>query len=167
MELTARYQGLDAFYEADPRRKEYDQFNFGVMWSDGVGSCSYWRLTWLEGTGEVYAYDVTSRGRVVVLATRLRHSAVQRALAGWERAHALSWARRAVMFPVVTGEFSGYVSQPEKQTVWVVRNGWWEYPLPLTPSTLTRRGESIASCFFDIPDNLYMLADSILADYFS
>lgn len=162
MELSAGYQGLGAFYEANPCRRGCDRIDFGIMWYDGDDSTSYWRVGWLEGTGEVYAYDLAANGRVVVLAERLRRPVVQQVLAAWEHQHALSWVCRVLTFPLVTDSFSGYVSQPEKRTVWVMRDGWWERPLKMTNSA--RRANSRA--MHDIADDLYILIDSILADYF-
>lgn len=163
MDLINRYYGLDAFYRANPRRRESDGADFGVMWHNGVGNTSYWRVTWVETTGEIYAYELAVDGLVVVMAERLRRPVVRRALAGWEYEHSLLWAWRAVTLPPVTEGFSGYVGQPENRAVWVVRHGWWERPLELTRSSPST--PSNAANGSDTASDPRTLVDSLLADH--
>lgn len=164
MEPILRYRGLDAFYRAEPRRREPGGIDFGVMWHDGVSSTKYWRLTWIEPTGEVYVHELAGDGMVAVLAEHVRRPAAEWVLGGWDHEHSLMWAWRAVTFPWVAEGFSGYVSQPERRAVWVVRDGWWERPLTVTNSS--RRTNSAVVRSGDAVGDPHLLADSLLADYF-
>jgi hypothetical protein len=44
---------IEEFYDADPRRRESEEIEFGREWSDASGMRT--ELSWVEATGELYA----------------------------------------------------------------------------------------------------------------
>ena len=54
------YENIKAFYDAEPRRRWSGEADYGVRWTNGPG-WSYWRVSYIQATGEVYA--VSERGR--------------------------------------------------------------------------------------------------------
>jgi hypothetical protein len=53
---TSRYDSVEAFYDADDRRRWSGEVDFGVWWrAAGV----VYRLTWVEATGELVAVQLT------------------------------------------------------------------------------------------------------------
>lgn len=159
VDVLPRFQNFDEFRRANPLRG-CRSFDFGVVWHDNASTASYWSLTWLEATGEVVCRDMAKKGPIIVLADRLRRPVVELLLKGDPCDRSLWWAVNAVIVPFVPDGFSGYVSQPEKRTVWVVRNGWLERPLTMRST----------SCSFVPPEDvrqlhLRRLADSLLIDH--
>lgn len=45
---------IDEFYDADPRRRESDEKDFGTEWQDPDDPNDLWSLHWVEATGELY-----------------------------------------------------------------------------------------------------------------
>jgi hypothetical protein len=98
---------IEEFYDADPRRRESEETEFGREWSDANGART--ELSWVADTGELYAmaepYDrrgiTTASVTVEVLGLIHERAAVHEALTGWQDAMArpdgLAWVRaRAV-----------------------------------------------------------------------
>jgi hypothetical protein len=106
---------IDEFYEADPRRRESEEIEFGREWSDAAGMRT--ELSWVADTGELYAMaepagavemdplgdtrvdDLPTEALTVeilgVVATR---EELDRLLAGWEGAmdkspNSIQWVR--------------------------------------------------------------------------
>ena len=45
---------IDEFYDADPRRRDSDEEDFGVQWQDPHDPDDLWSLHWVKETGELY-----------------------------------------------------------------------------------------------------------------
>jgi hypothetical protein len=78
-----------AFHEADPRRRQSSDVDFGATWRRRASHDAY-RLTWLRDTGELYVcradgYDGSCTD-VSVLAVIAAEDVLDRALEGWRDA---------------------------------------------------------------------------------
>jgi hypothetical protein len=105
---------IEQFYDADPRRRESDEVEFGREWSGANGVRT--ELSWVAATGELYAMaepveavymDPVGDTRVGELPTELvtvdilgvvaDRAAVDQLLDGWERAmgqpNSIQWVR--------------------------------------------------------------------------
>jgi hypothetical protein len=105
---------IEQFYDADPRRRESDEVEFGREWSDANGVRT--ELSWVAATGELYAMaepveavymDPVGDTRVGELPTELvtvdilgtvpDRAAVDQLLDGWEnamgQANSIQWVR--------------------------------------------------------------------------
>ena len=106
---------IEEFYDADPRRRESEEIEFGREWSDASGMRT--ELAWVAATGELYAMaepagsvemdpfgdtrvdDLpTDLLKVEILATVATRAEVDQLLAGWEGAmdkkpNSLQWVR--------------------------------------------------------------------------
>jgi hypothetical protein len=105
---------IEQFYDADPRRRESEEIEFGREWSDAKGVRT--ELSWVADTGELYAMaepveavymDPVGDTRVGELPTELvtveilgvvpDRPAVDELLAGWEQAmggtNSIQWVR--------------------------------------------------------------------------
>jgi hypothetical protein len=105
---------IEEFYDADPRRRESAEVEFGREWSDARGGRT--ELSWVADTGELYAMaepsepvfmDPIGDTRVPELPTELvtvevlgtipDRARVDELLAGWEsqmgRPNSLQWVR--------------------------------------------------------------------------
>jgi len=105
---------IEQFYDADPRRRESEEVEFGREWSDAKGLRT--ELSWVAATGELYAMaepsepvfmDPIGDTRVPELPTELvtveilavitDRARLDRALAGWEaemeKPDSLAWVR--------------------------------------------------------------------------
>jgi hypothetical protein len=105
---------IEQFYDADPRRRESEETEFGREWSDAQGG--RYELSWVADTGELYAMaepveqvymDPVGDTRVGELPTELvtvdilgvvpDRAALDQLLDGWERAmkqpNGLQWVR--------------------------------------------------------------------------
>jgi hypothetical protein len=105
---------IEQFYDADPRRRESDETEFGREWTDAKGGRT--ELSWVADTGELYAMaepvepvymDPVGDTRVGELPTELvtveilgvvtDRAAIDQLLDGWERAmtepNSLQWVR--------------------------------------------------------------------------
>jgi hypothetical protein len=105
---------IEQFYDADPRRRESDEVEFGREWSDTNGVRT--ELSWVATTGELYAMaepseqvymDPVGDTRVGELPTELvtvdilgvvaDRATVDQLLDGWERAmgqpNSIQWVR--------------------------------------------------------------------------
>ena len=106
---------IEEFYDADPRRRESDEIEFGREWSDATGMRT--ELSWVAATGELYAMaepagsvemDPVGDTRVDDLPTELvtveilgviaDRAEIDQLLAGWDRAmdqrpNSLQWVR--------------------------------------------------------------------------
>ena len=68
--IPAEYTSLAEFYAADMRRELSGESDYGVHWH-GPEKADFpcWRVSYIQSTGEVYALELGSRGRVLVLGT--------------------------------------------------------------------------------------------------
>jgi hypothetical protein len=106
---------IEEFYDADPRRRESEEIEFGREWSDASGMRT--ELSWVAATGELYAMaepagsvemdpfgdtrvdDLpTDLLKVEILGTIADRRDVDQLLAGWEGAmdkkpNSLQWVR--------------------------------------------------------------------------
>jgi hypothetical protein len=105
---------IEQFYDADPRRRESEETEFGREWSDANGMRT--ELSWVAATGELYAMaepsepvfmDPIGDTRVPDLPTDLvtvevlgvvnDRDQLQQLLAGWEsemgKPNSLQWVR--------------------------------------------------------------------------
>jgi hypothetical protein len=105
---------IEEFYDADPRRRESEEIEFGREWKDAAGSRT--ELSWVVDTGELYAMaepaepvfmDPIGDTRVPDLPTELvtvevlgvvpDRAEVDQLLAGWEsemgKPNSLQWVR--------------------------------------------------------------------------
>jgi hypothetical protein len=106
---------IEEFYDADPRRRESEEIEFGREWSDANGMRT--ELSWVAATGELYAMaepagsvemdpfgdtrvdDLpTDALTVEILGVVTDRAAVDQLLAGWEGAmdkkpNSLQWVR--------------------------------------------------------------------------
>ena len=106
---------IEEFYDADPRRRESEETEFGREWSDAGGMRT--ELAWVADTGELYAMaepagsvemdplgdtrvdDLPTEALLVeVLATVASREEIDTLLAGWEGAmekgpNSLQWVR--------------------------------------------------------------------------
>ena len=106
---------IEEFYDADPRRRESEETEFGREWSDANGLRT--ELSWVADTGELYAMaepagavemDPVGDTRVddlptelltvEILATIPDRAELDRILTGWEDAmngtNSLEWVRQ-------------------------------------------------------------------------
>ena len=106
---------IEEFYDADPRRRESEETEFGREWSDANGLRT--ELSWVADTGELYAMaepagavemDPVGDTRVddlptelltvEILATITDRAELDRILTGWEDAmngtNSLEWVRQ-------------------------------------------------------------------------
>lgn len=106
---------IEEFYDADPRRRESEEIEFGREWSDALGMRT--ELSWVEATGELYAMaepagsvemdplgdtrvdDLpTEAVTVEILGTVASRDDVDQLLAGWEAVmekgpNSIQWVR--------------------------------------------------------------------------
>jgi hypothetical protein len=106
---------IEEFYDADPRRRESEEIEFGREWSDATGMRT--ELSWVAGTGELYAMaepagsvemdplgdtrvdDLPTEALTVeILEVVTDRAEVDQLLAGWEAAmdkkpNSLQWVR--------------------------------------------------------------------------
>jgi hypothetical protein len=106
---------IEEFYDADPRRRESEETEFGREWSDANGMRT--ELSWVADTGELYAMaepagsvemdpvgdtrvdDLPTEAlQVEVLGVVPDRAQVERLLSGWEGAmeqgpNSLQWVR--------------------------------------------------------------------------
>ena len=78
------FPSIGSFYAADPRRERSPEVDFGVMWRDGFAPWPFYRVSWIEATGEFYALTLSGRGGTVELlgAVPTREEA-DKVLDGW------------------------------------------------------------------------------------
>jgi hypothetical protein len=111
---------IEQFYDADPRRRESEEIEFGREWSDAKGQRT--ELSWVADTGELYAMaepveavymDPVGDTRVGELPTELvtveilgvvpERATVDQLLDGWERAmgqpNSVQWVRDRLSQP--------------------------------------------------------------------
>jgi len=74
------YPSLKDFYAADERRIGSGEVDFGVMWGE---KWPHYRVSWIEATGEVYAFEHGPSAHVVVLGYAATRNHVDEALEGW------------------------------------------------------------------------------------
>lgn len=106
---------IEEFYDADPRRRESEEIEFGREWSDAAGMRT--ELSWVAATGELYAMaepagsvemdpvgdtrvdDLpTELVTVEILGTVATRAEIDQLLAGWEGVmekgpNSLQWVR--------------------------------------------------------------------------
>lgn len=87
---------LEAFYATDERRRHSPEVDYGVWWTLPGQRWPYWRVSWVEATGEVYAVAQlpSGDGTTVAHAGFATQEAAETALQGWaEHCHegGLDW----------------------------------------------------------------------------
>jgi hypothetical protein len=106
---------IEEFYDADPRRRESEEIEFGREWSDAKGTRT--ELSWVADTGELYAMAEPSESvemdpfgdtrvddlptelvTVEILGTIATREEIDQLLAGWEAAmdkgpNSIQWVR--------------------------------------------------------------------------
>ena len=109
---------IEEFYDADPRRRESEEIEFGREWSDANGMRT--ELSWVADTGELYAMAEpagsvemdpfgdtrvdnlpTDALTVEILGTVADRAQIDQLLAGWEdamgkRPNSIQWVRDRV-----------------------------------------------------------------------
>ncbi len=93
------YLNIEAFYDEDPRRRRSGEADYGVWWTNGK-PWPYWRVSYVQTTGEVYAEEGQG-GRVVTLGVvppdqdDIYYRTLNKVLDGWseELVRPLSWVR--------------------------------------------------------------------------
>jgi hypothetical protein len=109
---------IEEFYDADPRRRESEEIEFGREWSDAAGMRT--ELSWVADTGELYAMaepagsvemdplgdtrvdDLPTEALVVeILGVVADRATVDELLAGWEDVmeqspNSIQWVRDRV-----------------------------------------------------------------------
>jgi hypothetical protein len=79
------YPSLSAYYEEDVRREQSREVDCGVLWTTLADFSPQWRVTWVEKTGEVYAYN-QRRGaeeKLVVIGIVEEEEELERLIAGY------------------------------------------------------------------------------------
>ena len=97
------YESLKAFYDEDPRRHRSPEADYGVHWTNGA-AWPMWRVSYVQATGEVYAAELGSPGRIEVLGTvppdkdDIYYRTLDGLLEGWadESGRPLSWVRERI-----------------------------------------------------------------------
>lgn len=56
------YPSLADFYNANPARQRSPELDFGVMWRAAGRSHPQWRISYVDLTGELYAYELGAAG---------------------------------------------------------------------------------------------------------
>ena len=107
---------LEQFYEADPRRRQSEEMEFGNEWTNGEGRFG---VSWVEATGEVYVMaeplgrldDGGTFGvewveatpdaalEVEILGVVPGRDAIQSVMSGWQEAmeeDSIDWVRQRV-----------------------------------------------------------------------
>jgi hypothetical protein len=95
--IARSYPSLDAFYDADRRRRRSRERDVGLIWR-GSGGATF-RAAWVQETGEVYLFKhghpLEGGGEVSVLSRRFGLGELQRTLRGFRevcgRSGSLVW----------------------------------------------------------------------------
>ena len=61
------FPDVEAFYQADPRRRVSAESGFGCYWRGEYDGVSRWSLSYIQNTGEVYAYREHFEPRLLLL----------------------------------------------------------------------------------------------------
>lgn len=59
------FGSLESFYDADPRRRQSGECDYGVWWTI-AGHPPFYRVSYVRATGEVYCLNLSSREVKVV-----------------------------------------------------------------------------------------------------
>ena len=102
------FPNIEAFYDADPRRRHSGEADFGIWWTNGP-RWPNWRVSYIQATGEVYA--VSAQGPVEVLGTvppdegPSYYRTLDNLLDGWsdEFGRPLSWVRERLSQTAASG----------------------------------------------------------------
>ena len=94
---------LQGFYASDPRRARSHEVGYGSLWREFAPVPAY-RLAWVEGTGELYAVELSEaderKDPVEILGVLWSWPQVEACLAGWHEhcggQRSLLWARERV-----------------------------------------------------------------------
>jgi hypothetical protein len=64
----------------DARRANSNQVNYGAWWTlNGT----HWRVSWIEGTGELYAMEVGATDRFILIGEFETKKDIQQKMRGW------------------------------------------------------------------------------------
>ena len=135
---SARFESLETFTAADPRRAEKYQVDFGVGWPDGEQLIG--RVTWLKATGElIAASERGAGGGVEVMETITSEREVERRLKDWEYVGA---GRRGGGLPWIRFRAHGWtVPLPPKAARWRLEEADPLKPWPSPPLATVGRDE--------------------------
>lgn len=65
--MSTEYPSLEAFYAGRPERARSGEADYGVHWRAGGRDWPRWRVSYVQATGEVYAFEQAAKSRVRVL----------------------------------------------------------------------------------------------------
>lgn len=91
--------------ELGERRVRSREVDYGVWWREGSGHGPWWRVSWVDATGELYAIcggprDTEYYGQVELLASGLSEPGIEEKLKGWGNViggpGSLGWVRARV-----------------------------------------------------------------------
>lgn len=124
MAVGDKFESIDAFYDADERRRYSGEIDYGVMWRSAEDSRRTCRVSLVEKTGEVYALASGCSGEPVeILAEGISEAACEDLLARWGEQDDLEWVRARLRPLGVPAGFSGYAAAAGEHGAWVVENG--------------------------------------------
>lgn len=99
--MPAEFESREAFYADRPERERSLESDYGVHWSNGRISWPYWRVSYAQVTGEIYAEEQKQGGAVKLLGVfppdqeGLWYASLDRLLEGWAERNVsrfkLSW----------------------------------------------------------------------------
>lgn len=81
------FKGIEEFYVNNEDRRQSLEVDFGVQWLVHKDRTLTWRVSWLEATGEVVAFNQRRRGGLVeLLGVVHSREEIEAVLDGWEEA---------------------------------------------------------------------------------
>lgn len=125
---------IERFYEENAHRRDSEELEFGMDWSDDAGNL--FQLSWVEQTGELYVMTEFEFPRVEVLGVAATRSDVEQLLAGWPEAMrepgSLAWVRDRVAGRTHAPPGTSSSKQPHEL------DGAFEFTEPLDPKYQTK-----------------------------
>jgi hypothetical protein len=101
-----RYLGIEQFYDEDWTRRATGETDYGVWWREQHRPSPTWRVSYIQGTGEVYANQLGGNRWVEVLGVvppdegENYHQTLDQLLEGWSdvcgQPGSLDWVREKV-----------------------------------------------------------------------
>ena len=83
------YANIEEFYSENEERRRSGEADYGVYWTAPGSTWPYWRVSYIQKTGEIYAVQLTAGGRVRLLGTvppddaPIYYQTLDRILEGW------------------------------------------------------------------------------------
>ena len=100
--MQKTYVSIDDFYAKNEERRRSGEADYGVYWTEHH-KWPYWRVSYIHNTGEVYAVQLATGGRVELLGVvppdddQVYYRTLDRILEGWADAihepGSLEWVR--------------------------------------------------------------------------